>query len=403
MTMTKITATTTTATTESSQSSPCPELQRAICQFQQVLWTPCIPKAISILQSHPSILSHQNKIGFLPLHKAIKCTQSAYRSEIIKLIIEEGIRHDICNDIGVDYGNCNDNGNGNGNENGSRGGLLVRSKDRNRSALCLLVVGDDKTDILQYLVSRSPTPLLSSQDVIDYQLLHTAAGDPFLFKDRVHTLRFLIDLCPTSFKYRNDAGDLPIHHLCKQPGYSTEMLQMFLNEGVANGVYLEKDGKGRPLLQCCMEEHVLPLLKSLEYDNVPILQDVIGVVSSEKLRIIIDTLEFFKPWCSVRDKERRLPLHTAAEVGLKWEEEMKDILNANVFAACEIDPKTNLYPFLLAASSANASTSTGDDTGTNANTDADADVGKKEGSCDCDLTSIYKLARMNPNCVGFQN
>jgi hypothetical protein len=339
-----------------------PDLQRAIRQFQQVLWTPSMPKAISILNAHPLVLSHQNRIGFLPLHKAIKCTRSDYRSEIIKLIIEHGIQ----NNVGGPHG---------------RGGLLVRSDDKRRSGLCLLVVGDDKTDILEYLITRDP-PLLSSQDVIDYNLLHCAAGDPFLFKDRVNTIRFLIDLCPQALRSRNSVGDLPIHHLCKQPGYSLQMLQMFLQEGVLNGVFLEKDGRGRPFLRCCIENHSIPLLRSLDGDNTyrnsPILQGIIGVSSQKSLRTIIDTFENFKHWCCARDSQGRLPLHTAVQYGLKWDDEVEDILNANVFAASDLDPVTNLYPFLLAACS----------------------TGKQEGY---DLNSIYQLARCNPNCVGFQS
>merc|ERR1712038_1258204 len=173
-------------------------------------------------------------------------------------------------------------------------------------------------------------------------------------------------------------GDMPIHHLCKQPGYAIKILELFLNEGLIHGVFLERDGMGQPFLKCCLDEHILPLLRSIRHDNVPILQGVIGVVNRTKLRTIIDTFRHFKPWCSVRDEEGRLPIHSAAEVGLRWNDEMKDIVDANIFAASEVDPTTGLYPFLLAACSSG-----------------------KDGAT-CDLTAIYQLARCNPNCVGFQ-
>jgi len=275
---------------------------------------------------------------------------------MIKLIIEEGIKHNV--------GGPN-----------ARGGLLVPSEYKRRTGLCLLVVGDDKTDILDYLINRDP-PLLTPRDVIDFELLHCAAGDPFLFKDRYDTLRYLMDFCPQALASRNSIGDLPIHYLCKQPGYALKIFEMFLNEGILNGVFLEEDGAGNSLLDCCLVEHILPALRSIERDDVPILQGVFGVVTKTQLRTIIDTFPHFKAWCYVRDNRGRLPIHTASECGLQ-NQEMKDVIEANVFATSEIDPVTGLYPFLLAACSAE----------------------KEE---ECDLASIYQLARYNPNCVGFQ-
>mmetsp|Transcript_15239 Transcript_15239/g.18548 ORF Transcript_15239/g.18548 Transcript_15239/m.18548 type:complete len:352 (+) Transcript_15239:256-1311(+) len=333
-------------------------LDQAIRKFNQVLWTQSLPQTIEITRSCPMILSHTNAVGYLPIHMAIKCTRSQYRSDVIKFIIEEGIN----NNVGGREG---------------RGGLLTRTKDKYRTALCLLVVGDDKTDILDYLVKRQP-PLLSSQDVIDYHLLHHAAGDPFFFKDRFNTIRFLIDLCPQALGVRNDIGDLPIHHACKQPGYCLNTLQMFLNEGVRQGVFLEKNGRGKPFLKCVLEEHIIPLLEGLDTADVPVLQGVIGVVDEATLRIMIDKFDNFPRWCHIRDKQGRLPLHVGAEHGLRWENELRDILEANKLATSVIDPISNLYPYSLAA----------------------CDCGTKK--CGCDLDVIYELSRCNPDCIGFQ-
>ena len=370
---------------------PPSSLQEAIHQFQQVLWTPSLPKAITILDNYPQVLSHQNKVGSLPLHAAIKCTQSPYRTQMVQLIIERGIEQNV------------------GGVNG-RGGLLIRQSKDKRTGLCLLVVGDDKTDILRYLTQRKVTmtisrtvessspsqqqqyqqPLLSPQDIIDYQLLHRAAGDPFLFQDRITTIQFLINLCPQALASRNDDGDLPIHHICRQHGYCFQIVKVLFTEGMKYGVYLEKDGKGKDLLNCCIDDHVLRILDCVEDGTVPILQNVIGVVSRDKLQSMIrcngTRKELFQAWCHVTDKKGRLPLHYATEIGMKYDHELKDIFEANVYATDEVDPVTNLYPFCLAACSDGK---------------VEGRYSPDSGGGYLDLTSIYLLARSNPNNVGY--
>ena len=116
-------------------------------------------------------------------------------------------------------------------------------------------------------------------------------------------------------------------------------------------------------------------------DNVPILHGVIGVVSKDVFRRVMRFYRF-QSWCYVYDKRGRLPIHIAAECGIKWDEEMKDIVDANLFGASEVDALTGLYPFLLAASCTGKNDSNGNG---------------------CDLTSIYQLAKCNPNCVGLQS
>jgi ankyrin repeat protein len=331
-----------------------PELARAIYEFQRVLWTPSIEKATNILNEHPLVLFQQNAVGFLPLHTAITCTKSAYRSDTIKLIIEKGMEHNVGGTSG-------------------RGGLTIRSKDKHRTALCLLVVGDDKTDILEYLVKRDP-PLLTADDVVDFNLLHQAARDASLFSNRFPTLKFLIDLCPHAFGGRNRDGDLPIHQVCRQPGYSYEILEFLLNESISHGVCLEKNGDHTEFLNCCRENHILDLLKTVTQTDAPILHGVIGVVPSDMFKTIINTFQNFAPWCHVRDKRGRLPIHVAAIAGLPWDGELSAIVFSSVYTIGEKDPVTGLYPFLLTASS----------------------EGKQNG---CDLNSIYQIARLNPSCV----
>lgn len=363
-----------------NSNPPSPEeIQRQIHQFNRLLWTPSLSQATSLLTTYPQLLSTPNKIDFLPIHTAIKSTRSPYRSQIIKLIIEKGIENEI--------GGPN-----------ARGGLLLHCKDKfSRNALSLLVVGDDKTDVLNYLQNTKPHPLLTAQDVVDYCLLHAAATDPFYFKDRYVTFRYLIDLCPEGLRCKNDYDDLPIHHLCKQPGYSIDVLKLYLNEMLHHGIDVECDGDGTPFLECCLDDHVLPLLESVDRDDVPILHAVIGVVEQNLLRTVIDTFPFFSSWCCVRDGRGRLPMHVAVECGLHWMDGMKEIVEANMSAISVIDPISGLYPFQMAACSNYSSNNNMNMSICSSDGDEESENGISDGSCD--LNVIFTLARYEPSCI----
>ena len=93
--------------------------------------------------------------------------------------------------------------------------------------------------------------------------------------------------------------------------------------------------------------------------------------TSEELSESIQVLEYILSNCddvaNLRDGKKRLPLHVACDCGLRWDFGMKQIVNANIFALEEVDSKSTLLPFALAATS----------------------------TC-CDLNTIYQLLRYNP-------
>jgi len=69
----------------------------------------------------------------------------------------------------------------------------------------------------------------------------------------------------------------------------------------------------------------------------------------------------------IKDKHKRYPMHIAASKNYKWENGLKDIVEANYAPLIESDYPTGLYPFMLAAIGKNA-----------------------------DLEAIYRLLRLNP-------
>lgn len=78
----------------------------------------------------------------------------------------------------------------------------------------------------------------------------------------------------------------------------------------------------------------------------------------------------------MRDAADRLPLHSAAESGLKWNCGLQSILECNPAALVETDKKTGgLHPFMLAAYEPKCSGETSD------------------------LITVFKLLRMNPTMI----
>jgi hypothetical protein len=77
-------------------------------------------------------------------------------------------------------------------------------------------------------------------------------------------------------------------------------------------------------------------------------------------------------------EKQRLPLHSAIDCSIHWNDGLQLLLNANFDAIEEIDPLTNLVPFLLAA--------------------ADTTERKESQSKDTrDLDVIYNILRLRPN------
>lgn len=88
--------------------------------------------------------------------------------------------------------------------------------------------------------------------------------------------------------------------------------------------------------------------------------------------------------CS-KDDNNRLPLHYACELGLYWDDGLKDILCANKNAVQVMDGKTLLYPFMLAAVSSEPK---------NNGLENSSSDGKQ-----CDINVIYQLLRRYPNII----
>ena len=184
------------------------------------------------------------------------------------------------------------------------------------------------------------------------------------------------------------------------------------------------------LFATCLKKHIYPLLQSIDRTDVPILHSIIGIVTNaEIIRTIMTTLPHLGAWCHVRDSKGRLPLHVAAQVGWKWDERICILVEKNIHATGEVDPITGLFPFLLAAAGS-LSFIEGDEkdeketvvkkkedkekekyeeTGINGNdVEVEVEVAVEDENNDqsyrtCDLNSIYRLARCNPNSIGFQN
>jgi len=90
----------------------------------------------------------------------------------------------------------------------------------------------------------------------------------------------------------------------------------------------------------------------------------------------------------MKDSRGRLPIFTALESGVLWEEGVSTLLELAPRALFLRDPVTGLYPFMLAAC------------GTKARTGNDGDV--EEGEEAKTLSSIFRLLRSDPSLLALE-
>ena len=121
-------------------------------------------------------------------------------------------------------------------------------------------------------------------------------------------------------------------------------------------------------------------LSAMDGDGRTVLSILVVKMASctEKKRLAVpkEILEYMLSYANsenaatMRDGKGRFPLHLACENALTWRRGLHSLVEANVVALEEYDPRTNLPPFALSASNSR-----------------------------CDLESIYLLLRYNPSVI----
>jgi len=288
------------------------------------------------------------------------------KTQLIKFLAEEGIKNYVCGPLG-------------------RGGLLMNlnSDDKTGDPItCFhMLVGKNDASTLTSLArgEEGRNALLTPDDIVNYNLLHLASSC-----GHIEVVESLLQICPQSLTKKNGDGNYPIH-ISAMKGHKdifTSLLrhgreQNFGGDEGLGGLFVKRSCKENCaqltaldcwIIQSFQEWTELAPSMRQSLAGFPLLQTTIRTAHFLAIRRALKSLTATFDCANTRDSLGRLPLHVAAEHGLKWCD-VKEILHSNPHAIEESDRVTNLPPFALAAA-ANLHTK--------------------------DLTCIFVLLRRNP-------
>lgn len=311
-----------------------------------------IEEAKSLLDQFPQVVSFHvlEWGGCIVLHTV--CNRQPKNIQLIKLLIEEGLKQNVGGGRNV------------------RGGLVL--KDSYERTPLNALVSNNAINTLRYFQQTDP-PLFIPSDVIDSQLFNSVYSN-------FHTdmVRYLIRFNPTCLAQVHDAfdGNTLINYMCirlADTGFLLRVIPIFIEEGIRQqvggeygigGLFVEHLGlTAADLLvdRRGLSWNVFTPIIQGAIGNAPILH---GAIIARK--VSISYTNHIRAICnnignaaSRRDSKGRLPIHIAAEKGLRWKDDMmEDIVKTNFNAVRERDPVTGLPIYALAAASDYCSLST---------------------------------------------
>ncbi len=240
---------------------------------------------------------------------------------------------------------------------------------------------ESSVQIFEELRNAEP-PLFFKKDVLEFNLLHTAASVGGDFND---TFNYILNMVPAAIYQKNDEGCIPLLYACmnasKLQTYDGDALlsakKRWLNLTVSTllrkayeydpqnwtmaGLFAARyypnfTTRGEIIKLLAIED----LIET--YGAAPTWATIEKVLSpfEEDLPILHQTIKYAPQYCNsiirafpdsvvVRDSHNRLPVHIALETGMTWSSDLPSIINANRSQLKEIDPLTKLPLFALAA------------------------------------------------------
>jgi hypothetical protein len=319
-----------------------------------------------MIDAVPLSLSHKDGKGRLPVQKALRRIHSI---PYIPLLATEGVRHNV--------GGA-----------GKRGGLLVEDLfgNRSRNVLQRLATMYGKanpelfdTASLNAFKGLKESNLFLKQDIQDYHLL--------IWSCRIECqLRFdyLAEMDPEGLqqhRHPQGIGKPPIHGIIDSPESSAERFQLFLTTALKHhpediGLLFQKNDTGKTAFECALNK----------YGNEATfgaIEQCIPLDGAEQLPILHRVVENAPQYSNefgmrypssmfIRDNNGRTIQQTELASGIrKFGQDSMFFLRMSDEQVREIDPGTNLHPFMIAASGETS-----------------------------DLSAVYYLLRRNPSLVG---
>ena len=312
-----------------------------------------------MITSVPSSLSYRNEDGQLPIQSAVWEDGSV---RYVPLLAREGLKYNVGGDD-------------------ERGGLLSDGVNILQHLALMPGIDDtnrlslDTTDksYLQAIIDLRELKLLCKQDVKDHNLLYLAC-QPY----RQLRFDYFLDWDPDLLKMHRFKEDPIIHGICRHPHIEIiDCFKVFLKAALKRypdelGLLFQKDDGGMTGCECAFakygkEETLNAIGEFIPFDNPqsPILHHV----SKHAPQFMNDFAKKYSSAAYFRDRQGRTLRQASLASGTKtYQNHAMFFIGMSDEEVREIDPGSDLYPFMVAAS---VDTS--------------------------DLSAVYNLLRRNPS------
>ena len=310
-----------------------------------------------VIDNVPLSLSYEDKYSCLPIHTTV-----LYKASVgyVPLLAKEGVKYEV-----------------NGDD--ARGGLFSWTNINIQNVLHGLVSGsDDETPYLNAMKKLRESNLLRKNDIKEHDLLYRSCA-PYQKK----RFDFLADWCPERLKTHNSDSEPLIHEIIEDSCDPIKCLPVFLKASLKHypndlGLLFQKDSDGQTACALAFEEFgkdkslkAIGGLIPFDDPRLPILHHV----AKHTPQYIKDFACRYRAAIYFRDFQGRTLHQSTLSSGHKtFSDDPMFFLQMSDEQVREIDPGSDLYPFMVAASGQTS-----------------------------DLSAVYALLRRNPSLAHRNN
>jgi hypothetical protein len=307
-----------------------------------------------IIDNVPSSLSYQGEeFGYsFPIFSAVESNESV---QYIPLLAKQGVKHNVGGDD-------------------ARGGLLLGDDDNVLHELAYQGDNSENADLLYLDVMKKlrESKLLLREDIQDHNLLYLAS----VYHRSPMRFEFLAAWCPEGLKTHQYAG-LPVIHAIIDFGDSIELFSTFLETALRYhpndlGLIFQKDYEGQTACERAFKKYGNDITMSAIGDLIPFDDPKVPILHHVAKHAPQYMKYFACRYLSAsyfRDCEGRTLHQAALASGNKaFIDDPMFFLEMSDEQVREIDPGSDLFPFMVAAS----------------------------GQI-CDLSAVYSLMKRNPS------
>ncbi len=303
-----------------------------------------------IIDNVPSCLSYEDKDGYLPIISAVRSNESIH---YVPLLAKEGVKHNVGGDD-------------------ARGGLLLGGGHNVLEDLAFHGSHiDDDPLYLDVMKKLRECKLLLREDIQDHDLLYNACSP-----DTPMRFEFLAGWCPEGLKTHR-IGVLPLIHARIQYWSSIKSFSMFFKTALRYhpndlGLLFQMDREGQTACERAFKKYGNDKTMSAIGELIPFDDPKLPILHHVAEHVPQYMKDFACRYLSapyLRDSQGRTLHQAALASGNKtFIDDPMFFLEMSDEQVREIDPGSDLYPFMVAASGQT-----------------------------CDLSAVYALMKRNPS------